>query len=103
MTTALLQHRCWNHDRREAACRCPGCRRHFCRECVTEHEERLLCSSCLAAARKKVTGRRGFARRLVTPFAALGGVMLAWLLFTGAGEILVEISARLERDTWQQR
>lgn len=42
----IVQQRCFNHGSREAAARCPECRRHFCRECVTEHEDRLLCASC---------------------------------------------------------
>ena len=43
-----LQQRCWNHEAREAACRCPACGRSYCRECVSEHEGRLLCAACLS-------------------------------------------------------
>jgi hypothetical protein len=103
VSPALLHQRCWNHDYREAVCRCPACQRHFCRECVTEHEARLLCAPCLATARKGVAARRGVTRRLVSPVAALSGVLLAWLILAGAGELLIEISARLERDTWHLR
>jgi uncharacterized paraquat-inducible protein A len=41
--------RCHNHPQREAAARCPECGRFFCRECVTEHEGRVICSACLRA------------------------------------------------------
>ncbi len=27
--------------------RCPDCQRYFCRECVTEHSQRMLCARCL--------------------------------------------------------
>jgi hypothetical protein len=48
--SALHQARCFNHAQREAVARCPGCRRFYCRECVTEHDDRLMCAQCLAAA-----------------------------------------------------
>jgi hypothetical protein len=50
MATSLSQQRCFNHPRREAVARCPGCARFYCRECVTEHGLRLLCAHCLAQA-----------------------------------------------------
>lgn len=46
----LARARCLFHAEREAAVRCPGCRRSFCRECVTEHDGRLLCRGCLATS-----------------------------------------------------
>ncbi len=45
--TELWTQRCQFHALREAVARCPECQRYFCRECVTEHDERLLCASCL--------------------------------------------------------
>ena len=43
----LLHQRCFNHMLREAVACCPECRRYFCRECVTEHEDKVLCAACL--------------------------------------------------------
>jgi len=43
----VIRLRCFYHDFREAACRCPICQRYFCRECVTEHDDRVLCVECL--------------------------------------------------------
>ena len=40
---------CFQHPDREAVVRCPSCRKYYCRECVTEHDDRMLCSNCLAA------------------------------------------------------
>ena len=102
MTPALIQQRCWNHDTREAVCRCPQCGRSYCRECVTEHESRLLCAACL----KSLAGKQSqTSRRLIrfTPAAMLvGGLTLAWCFFFAAGETLIWISSRLEQTSWQQ-
>ena len=94
MTAALLHQRCWNHEGREAVCRCPECGRSFCRECVTEHSGRLLCAACLSRiagpARAPSAARRDF-----LPAAMLaGGLLLAWLLFFGAGEGILAIAGR---------
>ena len=43
---------CFTHPQREAVARCRGCGRAFCRECVTEHSGRLMCTRCLAAEAK---------------------------------------------------
>jgi hypothetical protein len=53
MALTLRQQRCANHPRREASARCPECGRFFCRECITEHDDRVLCASCLAKLAKK--------------------------------------------------
>jgi hypothetical protein len=103
MNRIAIQHRCWNHENREAACRCPGCGRPFCRECVTEHETRLLCSKCLARrASGALAGRRG-ARKLAPILMFLAGLFLAWLFFLGAGAGAVELELRMERAAWQSR
>ena len=73
----LRNQHCYNHAQREAVVRCPACGRYFCRECVTEHDDRMLCSHCLA----QVSGNGGRAgRRLIEGgllfLQGLGG----WLL-----------------------
>jgi hypothetical protein len=44
----LRQKRCVNHPQREASARCPECGKFYCRECISEHDDRVLCASCLA-------------------------------------------------------
>ena len=97
MTGLSIQQRCWNHEAREAVCRCPECGRSFCRECVTEHAARLLCASCLiAVARSRQPGRAGM-RRLLPAAMALAGILLAWTVFYGAGEALILFANRMEQ------
>jgi hypothetical protein len=43
----LTHQRCYHHQFREAVARCPECGRFFCRECITEHADKVLCASCL--------------------------------------------------------
>lgn len=49
MPDSIAQVRCFKHVSREAAAKCPACSKFYCRECVTEHEGRVLCVSCLSA------------------------------------------------------
>ncbi len=54
--------RCVRHEEREAVGRCVVCKGGFCRECLTEHEDRLYCGPCFAV--RVEAGRRDGARRL---------------------------------------
>jgi hypothetical protein len=82
--------RCANHPGREAAARCPECRSFFCRECVTEHEDRVLCAACI---RKRTAARTAPRRRLLRRLAGavpVGlGLLTAWLFFFLLGRILI--------------
>ena len=107
MNGPAIHQRCWNHESREAVCRCPECGNSFCRECVTEHEFRLLCAACLnslaVARRRSWPAERGGLRRLA-PFAmGIAGIMLAWLVFLGAGEAMLTLAIRAEQTAWQNR
>jgi len=103
MTTPLLQHRCWNHEAREAVCRCLQCGRSFCRECVTEHQSRLLCAACIRSATQTAATGRGRMRRMAGVGLTVAGVALAWAIFFGAAEGLITITERSERVAWQDR
>ena len=99
----MLHQRCRNHEGREAVCRCPGCGRGFCRECVTEHEARLLCASCLRGIAQAPPRHAGRWRKPLPLAKALGGILLAWLIFYGAGETLILITSRIEHSAWPNR
>jgi late competence protein required for DNA uptake (superfamily II DNA/RNA helicase) len=49
----LRQKRCVNHPQREASARCPECGKFYCRECISEHDDRVLCAACLAKIETK--------------------------------------------------
>ena len=99
--TALHQ-RCWNHEDREAVCRCPQCGRSFCRECVGEHESRLLCAACLkTAARSRETAAK--MSRFRDPALILAGLALGWIVLFCAGEAAMTLNGRLEQTVWQRR
>ena len=87
----VAQQRCFNHAIREAVARCPECRRPFCRECVTEHDDRVLCAACLKALQAHQTKKRRTLSGLLrlTQFAV--GLVVAWFFFSLAGEALLRL------------
>lgn len=85
----LFGQRCSIHSEREAAVRCPGCSRFYCRECVTEHENRMMCAHCVARQTAASTESRTPGVRWLA--ASLGGVLIAWLLFYYAGMSLARM------------
>lgn len=100
---ALHAHRCLHHVEREAAARCPACRQFFCRECVTEHEGRVLCSDCLAKlTTPQHTGRSSFTW-LLDPMLAALGLAMAWIFFYALGTMLLWLPSTWHDGTiWQQ-
>ena len=108
MASMLVDNRCFNHATREAVARCPECRRFFCRECVTEHGNRVLCSGCLARLAAGVAPRRGsgwaWLAHLVPAFIGCG---LTVLFFYAFGRFLLHMPASyhegtLWRHTWER-
>src|SRR5579863_9940569 len=82
----LARQQCFNHPGREAVVRCPGCQRDYCRECVTEHDDRYLCSACL-----RLQAAKGVAapRRLpVSALLGLVGLLTAWTVYFAATQYL---------------
>ena len=90
----LNQH-CWNHEEREAACRCPACGRSYCRECVSEHEGRLLCAACLIRITANRQPETRTLRKLTPPAMIAAGILLAWLTYWAAGAALIGLIHRI--------
>jgi late competence protein required for DNA uptake (superfamily II DNA/RNA helicase) len=87
----LRQRRCSNHPTREASARCPECGQYYCRECITEHDDRVLCASCLAkiSLKKEATKQRGsLAGKLALAFLAL---IVTYALFLLIGTLLLSV------------
>ena len=93
-----LQQHCWNHEAREAACRCPACGRSYCRECVSEHEGRLLCAACLSAVVARSEQISGGFGKLAPPGMIAAGILLAWLIYWAAGAGLIGLIRRIEQE-----
>jgi hypothetical protein len=103
--TALSQQRCFNHAFREAVACCPDCKRYYCRECITEHDDKVLCASCLAEKiEKEPAAKRAFGGlRHLFPFAL--GLLMTWVVFYYLGRFLVALptafhDGTLWKDLW---
>ncbi len=87
---SITQERCFNHASREAVARCPECGRSFCRECISEHDGRVICASCLKRLNVRPVRRYRLAG-LVRIAQVLIGVMLLWTSFYLLGKALLTL------------
>jgi hypothetical protein len=102
---ALTLQRCLHHADREAVARCPECGRFFCRECITEHDERIICASCLAKlSRVTVEPRRRtwWVGGILPVGRAAVGAVAAWFFFYLLGHFLLTIPTKFHTDFWKQ-
>lgn len=90
----LLDQRCFHHDLREAVAQCPSCKLFFCRECVTEHEGRMICRTCVAAAIARNDSKTARSNRAFWTVTALGGILIAWLVFYYLGLALARVPSK---------
>lgn len=85
---------CVLHPQREAAARCVSCGNFFCRECITEHDLRMLCAHCLRDT-TGVAAKTKRQRHWHEPLAALVplalGIMLLWFGYYLLGRLLLAI------------
>src|SRR5687767_4226891 len=105
---SLVHQRCFHHAAREAAGRCPECAKFYCRECITEHEDRIICATCLAKLTQKRTTGRSIALWFWSALQLTGGVFVAWLFFYFVGQVLLLIPSAFHEGAlwynpwWQQ-
>src|SRR5438128_2599445 len=101
MNVSLAQ-RCVHHANREAVARCPECGRFFCRECVSEHEDRVLCASCLARVGRVEKRERSILGLFLRSFLAMLGFLTAWWFFDLLGQGLMKLPASVHEGTvWE--
>ncbi len=94
--------RCFRHGVREAVARCPECGRYFCRECITEHEDRVLCAPCLRKLLRPSSVRPFRLGGLIRIIQFSLGVMILWLSFYYLGQALLSLPASFHEGTvWQ--
>ncbi len=87
---------CFHHAGREPVARCPECARYFCRECVSDHDGRLLCSACLlTVAEQQEDQQQARIKKLVPPLQVALGLLAAWLAFYVLAGTLLSIPATI--------
>jgi hypothetical protein len=90
VAVATLRHkRCVNHPQREASARCPECGKFYCRECVSEHDDRILCASCLAKGSIKKEARTPWWTWAPRLGLVLLAIITAYFVFLLIGNILL--------------
>jgi hypothetical protein len=95
----LSLQRCRNHAQREAVALCRECGGYYCRECIAEHEGRVLCASCLEKLLAPApAARRGFVW-LVTAGRLLLGFFLLWFVFYYLGVALLSLPVSFHEGT----
>jgi hypothetical protein len=91
MTGKVVHQQCWNHSERGAVCLCPVCHRGYCRECVSEHDSRLLCAACIKAALPASdAGGSRRSRKVWIPVLAVATTLIAWAAIFSLGQIIME-------------
>ena len=87
----LAHLRCLNHATREAVARCLECSRFFCRECITEHDDRVICAACL----KKLAERPSIRKRALAGAARslqlVAAILITWFFFFLIGLTLARL------------
>ncbi|MBE9545314.1 MAG: rhomboid family protein [Proteobacteria bacterium] len=98
----LTHQRCLNHMFREAVARCPECGRFFCRECITEHDDKVLCASCLRKRLKPAGHRFHRYQWIFCGGHFFTGVVLLYIIFYYFAQILLALPTSFHEGTlWQ--
>ena len=100
---ALTTLKCFHHPGREAAARCTKCSRYFCRECVVEYDNRLVCATCLQSLVQSAGETRSRFSALRPWLASAAGFGLAWLIFYILGLLLVTLPSFGDARVWGNR
>jgi len=105
VSARIALQKCWNHSSREAVARCPECEHAYCRECVVEHEDRIICAGCLVrlTSRTETPKRRLSVKPALRAAAAILGLLVAWFVFFGLGRMLLSIPEQYHADMLWKR
>jgi hypothetical protein len=96
----LSQQKCRRHAAREAAAQCPVCGGFFCRECVTEHDDRVICSDCLLKLTGSLSPQARPLRWISRCTWGLAGFFLAWVCFYYIGQFLLSLPSDFHEGTF---
>ncbi len=95
----LIRQRCFNHATREAVAICLECRHCFCRECITEHQDRVVCAACLSKLVSKKKEPSAKMSLVLNTFLFLGALMILWFSFYALGQFLLKLPASFHEGT----
>jgi hypothetical protein len=84
---------------REAVARCPECLQFYCRECITEHDDRVICASCLRRVATSATAARVRLAWLWTFIPCALGLAITFLFFYVMGETLLRLPPKFHEGT----
>jgi len=96
---SLTHQRCFNHSHREAAARCPECAQFFCRECITEHDDRVICAACLKELAKVPMTQRSAFVGVVRTFQLAASLVVLVLFFYLLGQCLLAMPSSFHDGT----
>lgn len=92
MSESLARTTCTTHPDRPASARCPSCREFYCGECITEHDGKLTCASCLRGEVEEVAPeRRSFSLPIAAVVQGLIALFLCWVTFYLVGQFLGDV------------
>jgi hypothetical protein len=97
--SSLAAQRCFHHAEREAAARCTGCGRFFCRECVSDHDDRAICATCLRRLSEQPLAGPGRHALISGGVLGLLGFLAAWFFFYLVGEALLNLPTDFHEGT----
>ncbi|RJP24321.1 MAG: rhomboid family protein [Candidatus Abyssobacteria bacterium SURF_5] len=99
----LSRQRCFNHAWREAVAQCLECHRYYCRECATEHEDRMICAPCLAKITGKKKKRKARLASLSRTVLWCSSFLIIWIFFYLLGRGLIALPSSFhEGNIWRQ-
>jgi hypothetical protein len=81
--------------------RCPECGSSYCRECIAEHDERVICASCLQRLLKRPAEKtRSWGKQMLWLAGSVCGIFLAWLSFYNLGRVLLMVPSSFHSELW---
>lgn len=94
---------CFLHPEREAVAICLSCGQYFCRECVTEHQGKVLCKACLSRQGHKSKKRKKLPLFFRAFIAMIVGLILCYILFYSLGYTLSIIPDTFHQGTYFEK
>lgn len=79
--SVLARKKCVNHPDRESVALCPGCNRHFCRECISPYQTKVLCQSCIDRLRPQKKKSRGWLSFILASLQIGFSLLLLLIIF----------------------